>query len=134
MDTVVTSSDRPERRKSRRVIADAASRGRLKTSIPVTILNLSMDGLLMELKAPLRPGMTYDLSVTFPASPVSAMVRITRCRAGGTVEDGRGGRCLLFRAGAIFEGLSGAQRDRIRSVVESGLAAEGGSPGILQRG
>ncbi len=134
MDTAEASSVRPERRKSPRVIADAACRGRLKTTIPVTILNLSMDGLLMELKAPLRPGMTYDLSATFPASPVSAMVRITRCRAGGTVEDGRGGRCLLFLAGATFEGLSAAQRGRLQSVVASGHAVEGASPGILRRG
>ncbi len=134
MDTVVTTSARPERRKSPRVIADAASRGHLKTTIPVTILNLSMDGLLMELKAPLRPGMTYDLTATFPASLVHGMVRVTRCRAGGYVEDGRGGRCLLFRAGATFEGLSGAQRGRLQAVVESGLAADTASPGILRRG
>jgi hypothetical protein len=125
---------RPERRKSPRIAPDGASGGHLKATIPVTILNLSVDGLLLELKAPLRPGKTYDLSAHFPGSPVHASVRITRCRAGGYVEDGRGGRCLLFRAGAEFAGLSGAQRESVKHIVDSGLNEKPGSPGILRRG
>jgi hypothetical protein len=134
MGAAPISSARSERRKSPRIAAGEASQGHLKTTIPVTIVNLSVDGLLLELKAPLRPRMTYDLSAHFPGSAVNAMIRITRCHAGGYVEDGRGGRCLLFRAGAEFEGLAGPQREKVKRVVEKGLNGGDGSPGILQRG
>ncbi len=128
------SSVRPERRRSRRVLADAASRGKLKSAIPVTILNLSVHGLLFELKAPLRPGKTYELEAHFPGISVNAPVRIARCRAAGYTPDGRGGRCLLFHAGAEFAGLSTAQRANVLAVVEKGMPPASGSPAVLQRG
>ena len=124
----------PERRRSQRVLTDATSRGQLKATIPVTILNLSVHGLLFELKAPLRPGMTYELEAHFPGTSVTAPVRIARCRAGGYTPDGRGGRCLLFHAGAEFAGLSAAQRASVLVVVEKGMPPSSGSPGVLQRG
>jgi hypothetical protein len=127
------ASARPERRRSPRVMADEASRGQLKATIPVTIRNLSADGLLLELRSPLRPGMTYDLEAHFPRGAFAAVVRVTRCRAGGYAEDDRGGRCLLFRAGVEFAGLSPAQVLSVRRVVESGKGAADGAPAILQR-
>lgn len=134
MQMTEVSPSRPERRRSPRVLADATSRGHLKTTIPVTILNLSVHGLLFELKAPLRPGVVYDLQAHFPGVSVTALVRITRCRAGGYAPDGRGGRCLLFHAGADFAELSSAQRESVLVVVEKGLASGSGSPAILRRG
>ena len=133
MQLAEASPSRPERRRAPRVLADATSCGHLKTTIPVTILNLSVHGLLFELKAPLRPGVVYDLQAHFPGISVSAMVRITRCRAGGYAPDGRGGRCLLFHAGAEFAELSASQRDAVLVVVDKGLASGSGSPAILRR-
>ena len=133
MSLAEVSPSRPERRRAPRVLADATSSGHLKTTIPVTILNLSVHGLLFELKAPLRPGVVYDLQAHFPGISVSAMVRITRCRAGGYAPDGRGGRCLLFHAGAEFAELSASQRDAVLVVVDKGLASGSGSPAILRR-
>jgi len=133
MSLAEASPSRPERRRAPRVLADATSSGHLKTTIPVTILNLSVHGLLFELKAPLRPGVVYDLQAHFPGISVSAMVRITRCRAGGYAPDGRGGRCLLFHAGAEFAELSASQRDAVLVVVDKGLASGSGSPAILRR-
>jgi len=122
----------PERRRSPRFIVDGKSHGQLKTTIPVTIVNLSADGLLLELKAPLRPGTVYDLSAFVPEQTIQASVRVTRCRAGGYAADGRGGRCLLFRAGAEFSSLTTGQKDDLRRVVDRGLDAAAGSQGILQ--
>ena len=133
MSLAEASPSRPERRRAPRVLADATSSGHLKTTIPVTILNVSVHGLLFELKAPLRPGVVYDLQAHFPGISVSAMVRITRCRAGGYAPDGRGGRCLLFHAGAEFAELSASQRDAVLVVVDKGLASGSGSPAILRR-
>lgn len=127
------SSSRPERRRSQRVVADTTSRGHLKATIPVNILNLSVHGLLFELKAPLRPGMTYDLEAHFPGISLTAPVRIARCRAGGYTSDGRGGRCLLFHAGAEFGGLAPSQRANLLAVVEKGMPRAPGAPAFLQR-
>jgi len=133
MNATEMSHAQPERRRSPRVVADATSRGQLKATIPVNILNLSTLGLLFELKAPLRPGMTYDLQAHFPGVSVSALVKITRCRAGGYTPDGRGGRCLLFHAGAEFSELTPPQRESLRVAVEKGIPSPKGSPAILQR-
>jgi hypothetical protein len=128
------SNTRPERRRSQRVVADATSRGQLKARIPVIILNLSVHGLLFELKAPLRPGMTYDLEAHFPGASLTAPVRIARCRAGGYAADGRGGRCLLFHAGAEFTGLAPDEKATLLGVIERGMPPPSGSPAVLQRG
>ncbi|MFI5180593.1 MAG: PilZ domain-containing protein [Thermoanaerobaculia bacterium] len=125
---------RPERRRSPRIRADEASRGQLKATIPVTIRDLSADGLLLELRAPLRPGMTYDLEAQFPRAKFAAAVRVTRCRTGGYAEDGRGGRCLLFHAGAEFVGLTPAQSRNVARALESATGPADEAPGILQRG
>jgi hypothetical protein len=114
------------------MLVDGEGKGHLKATIPVTVVNLSAHGLLLELKAPLRPGMTYELSAFVPEQTLRAVVRVTRCRAGGYAEDGRGGRCLLFRAGAEFASLTPPQRDAIRSAVDRSLGA--GAPGVLERG
>ncbi len=132
MTTMATA--RPERRRSPRVMAAETSRGQLKATIPVTIRNLSAHGLLLELRSPLRPGMTYDLAAQFPHTAFSAAVRVTRCRTGGYAEDGRGGRCLLFHAGVEFAGLSPAQSQSVARVLESGKGAGEGAPALLQHG
>jgi hypothetical protein len=115
-------------------MADEASRGQLKATIPVTIRNLSADGLLMELRSPLRPGMTYDLEARFPRETFAAVVRVTRCRTAGYAEDSRGGRCLLFHAGVEFVTLSPAQSLSLARVLGSGKGAGEGAPATLQRG
>jgi len=125
---------RPERRRSPRVRADETCRGQLKATIPVTIRNLSVDGLLLELRSPIRPGTTYDLEARSPRASFSAAVRVTRCRTGGYVEDGRGGRCLLFQAGAEFVGLTAAQAGAVTRVLESEVSRGEGTPGVLQSG
>ena len=128
------ASARPERRRSPRVLADEACRGQLKATIPVTIRNLSADGLLLELQSPLRPGMTYDLEARVPRAAFSAAVRVTRCRTGGYAEDGRGGRCLLFHAGVEFVGLSQTQSRDVGRVLESAGRIANGTPATLQPG
>ena len=110
-----------EKRRSPRVHAEKGSRGQLKATIPVTILNASTIGVLIELSAPLRPGSTYDLSATLLGISVNALVRVTRCRAGGFIPDGKGGRLLQFRAGAEFVGLTRQQLDAVKGAVEKGV-------------
>lgn len=91
-----------ERRKAIRSPAKAGSRGRLRSTMEVDIVDLSSDGLRLELATSLRPGAIYDLTADLSGHHLAEQIRITRCSAGGYREDGKGGRLLLFKAGAEF--------------------------------
>ena len=106
-----------EKRRSPRTPLAKETRGHLKSTIAIEILNLSEMGLLLELASTLRPGSTYDLSAVFGGVPFTGLVRITRCRAGAFASDDKGGRLLLFRAGGEFVGLSEKQLEGLRRAL-----------------
>ncbi|MGZ5426477.1 MAG: hypothetical protein ACXWE1_04655 [Thermoanaerobaculia bacterium] len=112
-----------EKRRSPRTPLAKGTRGHLKSTLAIEILNLSEMGLLLELASTLRPGSTYDLSAVFGGVPFTGLVRITRCRAGGFAADGEGGRQLLFRAGGEFVGLSEKQLEGLRRALSTRLAS-----------
>jgi hypothetical protein len=112
-----------EKRRSPRIPLSKGTRGQLKSTIPVEILDLSETGLLFEISSTLRPGSTYDLTATFGGVPFSGLVRVTRCRAGGFAADDRGGRLLLYRAGGEFVGLSEKQIEGLRLALARRLAS-----------
>jgi hypothetical protein len=91
-----------ERRKAARSAAVPGSRGRLRSTVEVDIVDLSSDGLRLELSTSLRPGAVYDFKADLSGYRLSEQVRITRCSAGGFRDDGKGGRLLLYRAGGEF--------------------------------
>jgi len=112
-----------EKRRSPRTVLAKGTRGQLKSTLVIEILNLSEMGLLLELGSTLRPGSTYDLSAVFGGVPFTGLVRITRCCAGGFASDDRGGRVLLFRAGGEFVGLSEKQLEGLRLALSKRLAS-----------
>jgi hypothetical protein len=92
----------------------------------VDLLNLSALGVFMELPAALRPGSTCDLSAMLAGIPLTALVRITRCRAGGIAADDTGGRAILYQAAGEFVGLSDEQRAGLaRAIAKIGGAKLG---------
>lgn len=112
-----------DKRRSPRVPQAKGTRGQLKSTVPIEILDLSETGLLFEISATLRPGSTYDLSAAFGGAPFSGLVRVTRCRAGGFASDGHGGSVLLFRAGGEFVGLSEVQRTALHLALSKKIAS-----------
>ena len=112
-----------EKRRTPRTVLAKGTRGQLKSTLVIEILNLSEMGLLLELASTLRPGSTYDLSAVFGGVPFTGLVRITRCRAGGFAADDEGGRLLLFRAGGEFVGLSERQLETLRLALSKRLAS-----------
>ena len=112
-----------EKRRTPRTVLAKGTRGQLKSTVAIEILNLSEMGLLLELPSTLRPGSTYDLSAIFGGVPFTGLVRITRCRAGGFAADDEGGRLLLFRAGGEFVGLSEKQLEGLRLALSKRLAS-----------
>jgi hypothetical protein len=112
-----------DKRRSPRVPQAKGTRGQLKSTVPIEILNLSETGLYFELFSTLRPGSTYDLSATFGGIPFSGLVRVTRCRAGGFASDGKGGSVLLYRAGGEFVGLSEKHFTALQLALSKNLAS-----------
>jgi hypothetical protein len=95
------------------------TRAQIKSTLPVELLNLSATGILMELPTALRPGSTCDLSATLAGVAFTALVRVTRCRAGGFAADSRGGRILLYQAAGEFVGLSDQQFESLGRAIEA---------------
>ena len=112
-----------EKRRSPRTVLAKGTRGQLKSTVAIEILNLSEMGLLLELPSTLRPGSTYDLNAILGGVPFTGLVRITRCRAGGFAADDEGGRQLLFRAGGEFVGLSERQLETLRVALSKRTAS-----------
>jgi hypothetical protein len=86
--------------------------------MPVDLLNLSATGVLMELPSALRPGSTCDLTATLAGIPFGALVRVTRCRAGGVAADDHGGRVLVYQAGCEFVTLAADQKLNLSRAIE----------------
>ncbi len=86
--------------------------------MPVDLVNLSATGVLMELPTALRPGSTCDLSATLAGIPFAALVRVTRCRAGGFAADDQGTRALVYQAGGEFVGLQQDQMLNLSRAIE----------------
>jgi PilZ domain len=112
-----------DKRRASRFAAAKGTRGQLKSTIPVEILNLSETGLLFEVASTLRPGSTYDLTATLFGMSFSGLVRVTRCRAGGFKADDKGGRLLIYMTGCEFVGLSEQQVAGLRLALSKRLAS-----------
>ncbi len=112
-----------EKRRTPRTSLAKGTRGHIKSTLAIEILNLSETGLLVELASTLRPGSTYDLNAIFGGVPFSGLVRITRCRAGGFAADDNGDRVLMYRAGGEFVGLSERQLETLHLALSRRLAS-----------
>lgn len=110
-----------EKRRAPRVKSEKAMNGRLKLTVPVTIRDVSVDGLRLELSSALRPGSLYDLRADLNGTPLVAQLRITRCSAGGFSTDASGSRVLQYNAGAEFAQLDAEQRKVLQKWIEKAV-------------
>src|SRR5512140_3698747 len=94
------------------------TRAQIKSTMPVDLVNLSATGVLMEVPSALRPGSTCDLSASLAGLPFSALLRVTRCRAGAVVENDKGERVLVYQAGGEFVGLAEDQKLNLSRAIE----------------
>jgi hypothetical protein len=107
-----------DKRRATRVPVGKGTRGQLKSTIAVSILNVSETGILFEVASTLRPGSTYDLTAKVAGIMFSGLVRVTRCRA-GVASDNTGGRSLVYQAGGEFVGLSEQQTVDLRIALSN---------------
>jgi hypothetical protein len=92
--------------------------GVLRGSVSVTLLDVSLRGLKLETRSLVRPGTKCELKANLGGHRLECQVLITRCSASGTVPDGRGGRVLVYRAGASIVGMDSGRADELSAWLE----------------
>jgi hypothetical protein len=107
-----------ERRQFPRFQAVAPVYGRVRSIIPVRIVDISQGGLQVELTSSLRPGTTCEVTIPTMAGAVQVKAAVRRCRA-RSIPSEQGMR-LLYNAGLEFERLD----DHDRQAIAAGLDAE----------
>ncbi len=108
----------PDKRRAPRIPLAKGTKAHVRSTVPVELKNLSATGLLMEVPTALRPGSTLDLSATLAGIHFAALVRITRCRAGGFATDEKGARVLVYEAGGEFVALPQDQMTNLSRAIE----------------
>ncbi len=106
-----------DKRRAPRLRLSKGTKAQIRSTVPVDLVDLSATGILMELPIPLRPGSTCDVSANLAGTAFTALVRITRCRAGGYGEDATGAKVLLYQAGGEFVGLSEHQLASLSQAI-----------------
>ena len=122
-----------EKRRSPRVPAERGTRGVLRSTIQVAILDVSREGIAFHVASPLRPGATYAVTATLRGLTLSTQIRITRCKAAGSAKDGRGGQILVFQAGAEFVWSDPREEKALVEWLKKGGGAGPSATGDLVR-
>jgi hypothetical protein len=113
-----------ERRRSPRYQADLEIYARIKSSIPVRIVDVSSNGMMVESSSAVPPAGACDLWVPGDNGDVKLRVRVQRSRA-QFVNGANGGRGLVYRSGLEFLEMD----EPARAAVESILQQLGGTLG-----
>lgn len=95
-----------ERRKTHRIRPPDSLVGSVKSSVPARILDLSPEGLQIEVVSALRPGARCDVSVPVGGDQALRLrAEVRRCRASG-LADRDSGPAMMYRAGLLLVDLS----------------------------
>ena len=111
-----------ERRMFPRLTLDSPVEAYARSWVPARVIDISEGGVQLESEVPLRPGLTFDLGMMVEGRRLVAQVAVRRARAELAV-DGRGGKRMLYRAGAMFTVIDEADR----RAIASWIAAQPGS-------
>ena len=105
-----------ERRRSPRYQADLEIYARIKSSIPVRIVDVSGHGMMVESSSAVPPAGACDLWVPGDNGDVKLRVRVQRSRA-QFVNGVNGGRGLVYRSGLEFLEIDEAARAALESIL-----------------
>ena len=116
-----------ERRRSPRYQADLEIYARIKSSIPVRIVDVSGHGMMVESSSAVPPAGACDLWVPGDNGDVKLRVRVQRSRA-QFVNGVNGGRGLVYRSGLEFLEMDEPARTALESILRQlgGTLDEGG--------
>jgi len=105
-----------ERRRSQRYQADQEIYARIKSSIPVKIVDVSGHGMMVESSSAVPPAGACDLWVPGDNGDVKLRVRVQRSRA-QFVNGHNGGRGLVYRSGLEFLEMDEPARAALESIL-----------------
>jgi hypothetical protein len=106
-----------ERRRSERFEPDADIYARIKSSIPVRIVDVSKHGMKVESTSALPPSGECDIWLPTDDGDVRMRIRVQRCRARFMNTDD-GFRGLMYHAGLEFLDLDELAESALKSIVE----------------
>jgi hypothetical protein len=106
-----------ERRRSPRYIADQEIYARIKSSIPVKIVNISATGMMVESTSAVPPVGACDLWIPGSQGDVKLRVRVQRSRAQFVAADD-GNRGLVYRSGLEILEMDDSARSALASILD----------------
>jgi hypothetical protein len=106
-----------ERRRSPRYIADQEIYARIKSSIPVKIVDVSANGMQVESTSAVPPVGACDLWIPGSQGDVRLRVRVQRSRA-QFVPSGQDSRGLVYRSGLEILEMDETAREALGSILE----------------
>jgi hypothetical protein len=116
LDVDAEAGSMRERRRSPRYQADQEIYARIKSSIPVKIIDVSGHGMMVESSSAVPPAGACDLWVPGDNGDVKLRVRVQRSRA-QFVNGHNGGRGLVYRSGLEFLEMDEPARAALESIL-----------------
>lgn len=120
-----------ERRTSPRVTPRQPTKAKIKAAIPARVVDVSSNGMQLELETALRVGASCDVRVVAGGTERSLRASVRRCRAWGFALDDSDRRVLLYRAGIEFEEISPECLDWLRATLLVPEPAPGEAPATI---
>lgn len=107
-----------ERRAVPREAPDKPLVAKVKSSLPVRVMDISPRGAQLEVGICLRPNVQCELRVQADDAELSLRATVRRCRAWGFGLNEHDQRVLLYRAGVEFDPIDAGVYAKLRGRVE----------------
>ena len=112
------TSQIPERRRGRRVVAPGETRGRVWAMVETRVIDLGVTGARIEHSNMLQPGCTCVLELPESLGTLALTACVVRTVEIGTVQKDAVPPTLRYESGLIFTDLSPEQHLVLESVLE----------------
>ena len=111
--------DGRERRKYPRVPLKGEVKGKIHTVSAAPVIDLSVEGALLEVPCVLEPKTTYTLRLAVgPTEQLEVKGRVIRSYVHGFERNERGETVIKYRAAVQFQAVGDAQKEALYQVVE----------------
>lgn len=104
-----------ERRRSQRMVADQEIYARIKSSIPVRIVDISRHGMQVEATSALPPSGECDIWLPSDGGDIRTRVRVQRCRA--RFVQSKEFQGLMYQAGVEFLDLDQEAKSALDRII-----------------
>ena len=111
--------DGRERRKYPRVPLKGEVKGKIHTVAAAPVVDLSVEGALLEVPCVLKPKTLYTLKLTVgPTEQLEVKGKVIRSYVHGFERNERGETIIKYRAAVQFEAVGDAEKETLHKTVE----------------